>query len=166
MILQFDEADSLFSKRGEVREARDRYANMEVSHLLARIEAHTGPCILTTNLRDQMDPAFARRFHVVIDFPRPDRAARRLLWQRLLPPRAPLGPCVDLDLVAEAADISGGGIRNAATHAAVLAASDGGKALEISHIARAVWSELGKEGRPVAAGEIGLLAAHLDRRRS
>ncbi len=166
MILQFDEADSLFSKRGEVREARDRYANMEVSHLLARIEAHTGPCILTTNLRDQMDPAFARRFHVVIDFPRPDRAARRLLWQRLLPPRAPLGPCVDLDLVAEAADISGGGIRNAATHAAVLAASDGGKALEIGHIARAVWRELGKEGRPVAAGEIGLLGAHLDRRSS
>ncbi len=162
MILQFDEADSLFSKRGEVREARDRYANMEVSHLLARIEAHTGPCILTTNLRDQMDPAFARRFHVVIDFPRPDRGARQKLWQRLLPPRAPLAANVDLGLVADAADMSGGGIRNAATHAAVLAACDGGE-LDLGHIARAVWRELGKEGRPVGSGEIGALAAHLHR---
>ena len=89
MVLQFDEADSLFSKRGEVKEARDRYANMEVSHLLARIESHRGPCLLTTNLRDNLDPAFARRFQVVVDFPRPDARARARLWERLLPPRAP-----------------------------------------------------------------------------
>ena len=91
-VLQFDEADSLFGKRGEIRDARDRYANLEVSHLLARIEQHDGPCILTTNLRGNLDPAFARRFQMVIDFPRPDLAARSRLWRLHLPPKAPLEP--------------------------------------------------------------------------
>lgn len=84
MVLQFDEADSLLGKRAEVKEARDRYANMEVSHLLSRIEQHRGPCILTTNLRTHLDPAFMRRFQAVIEFPRPDLAAREALWARLL----------------------------------------------------------------------------------
>lgn len=163
MVLQFDEADALFSKRGEVKEARDRYANLEVSHLLARIESHRGPCILTTNLRDQMDAAFARRFQIVIDFPKPDCAARRRLWQRLLPPRAPLCSTMDLDLIADAADLSGGGIRNAALHAAILAAG-AGSAINIHHVARAVWRELGKEGRPVGINEIGALAGFLEGR--
>ena len=82
MVLQFDEADALFAKRGEVKEARDRYANMEVSHLLTRIEAHDGPCILTTNLRKQLDSAFTRRFQLVVEFPRLDAAARSELWRR------------------------------------------------------------------------------------
>lgn len=161
MILQFDEADSLFSSRGEVKEARDRYANMEVSHLLARIETHRGPCILTTNLRDQLDAAFARRFQIVIDFPRPDRNARKQLWQRLLPPRAPLDASVDLDLIADAVNLSGGSIRNAALHCAVTAAN-AGSAIDLHHIARAVWRELGKEGRPVTINEIGPLARFLE----
>ncbi|MCP4308626.1 MAG: ATP-binding protein [bacterium] len=163
MILQFDEADSLFSKRGEVKEARDRYANLEVSHLLARVETHSGPCILTTNLRDQMDAAFARRFQVVIDFPRPGHAARKRLWQRSLPPDAPLHSDVDLDLVADAADLSGGAIRNAAIHAAVLAAH-ANRPITLAGIARSVWRELGKEGRPVSPSEIGPLARFLDER--
>ena len=135
--------------------------NLEVSHLLARVESHSGPCILTTNLRDQMDPAFARRFQVVIDFPRPARMARRRLWQRSLPPAAPLHSDVDLDLVADAADLSGGAIRNAAMHAAVLAAKSGGP-ITLAGIARSVWRELGKEGRPVSPSEIGPLVGLID----
>lgn len=165
MILQFDEADSLFSKRGEVKEARDRYANLEVSHLLARIELHRGPCILTTNLRDQLDPAFARRFQVVIDFPKPDRIARKSLWQQQLPPRAPVDASVDLDLVAAAAALTGGNIRNAALHAAVLAAR-AGASINLHHIAKSVWRELAKEGRPVNVSEIGALGHFLERKRS
>ena len=89
MVLQFDEADALFAKRGEIKEARDRYANMEVSHLLSRIERHRGPVILTTNLRRNLDAAFTRRLQLVVEFPRPDAGARERLWSRLLPPRAP-----------------------------------------------------------------------------
>jgi len=160
MILQFDEADSLFSKRGEVKEARDRYANMEVSHLLARIEAHHGPVILTTNLRKHLDPAFARRFQVVVDFPRPDIEARAKLWQRLLPPRAPRDPQVNVDFLAAAVNLTGGHIRNAALHAAYLAAGCN-SALTLEHIALAVWRELGKDGREMAPAALGALASFL-----
>lgn len=165
MILQFDEADSLFSKRGQVKEARDRYANLEVSHLLARIEVHRGPCILTTNLRDQLDPAFARRFQVVIDFPKPDGNARRVLWERQLPARAPLDPSVDLDLIAHATALTGGNIRNAALHAAVLAAH-AGTPITLHHITKSIWRELAKEGRPVNLSEIGALSPFLAGSRS
>ena len=162
MVLQFDEADALFSKRGEVREARDRYANLEVSHLLSRIESHRGPCILTTNLREQMDIAFARRFQVVIDFPRPDVAARLALWQSSLPPQIPMNDDVDLEIVAKNVKLNGGSIRNAAHHAAVIAAA-GPKSLTQYHLSVAVWRELGKEGRPVSINEIGDLGSVLQR---
>lgn len=160
MVLQFDEADSLFSKRGEVREARDRYANMEVSHLLTRIEAHCGPCILTTNLRKHLDTAFARRFQAVVEFPRPAAAARAALWQRLLPPRAPRRDEVDPALLGAAVHLSGGGIRNAALHAAYVAAGEG-RAIGLSHVALGVWRELTKDGRDVSLVDLGPLARHL-----
>ncbi|MDP2106721.1 MAG: ATP-binding protein, partial [Desulfobulbaceae bacterium] len=118
LVLLFDEADSLFGQRGEIKDARDRYANMEVSHLLARIEAHHGPVILTTNMRQQLDSAFARRFQVVIDFPRPDAAARSLLWSRMLPPNAPNAPDLDPVFIGKAVNMTGGSIRNSALHAA------------------------------------------------
>ena len=86
-ILQIDEADGLLGKRGEVSDARDRYANLEVSHMLSRFERHAGPVILTSNLRTNIDAAFLRRFQLVIDFPSPDAGARADLWQMLLPPR-------------------------------------------------------------------------------
>jgi hypothetical protein len=160
MVLQFDEADSLFSKRGEVKEARDRYANMEVSHLLARIESHRGPCILTTNLRSNLDPAFARRFQVVVEFPRPDAQARAILWERLLPPRAPRSPDLDTVFLGEAVNLTGGEIRNAALHAAFLAAEAGGS-IGLPEVTLAVWRELGKEGRDLALADLGPLAPHL-----
>lgn len=165
MILQFDEADALFSKRGEVKEARDRYANLEVSHLLTRIESHRGPCILTSNLRDQMDIAFARRFQIVVDFPRPDAKAREALWQRALPPRAPTDDTIDLKTVANSVKMNGGSIHNAAHHAAVMAAH-AEENLSQRHITHAIWRELGKEGRPISLNEIGALAPFLKRRKT
>ncbi len=160
MVLQFDEADALFAKRGDVKEARDRYANMEVSHLLARIEAHQGPCILTTNLRKQMDAAFTRRFQMVVEFPRPDLRCRALLWQRLLPPNAPKSDELNYESLARSVNLSGGSIRNAALHAAYLAASKN-EPIGLSHLAQAVWRELAKEGREVQYQELGYLSAHL-----
>jgi hypothetical protein len=156
-VLQFDEADSLFGKRGEIRDARDRYANLEVSHLLARIEQHDGPCILTTNLRGNLDPAFARRFQMVIDFPRPDLAARSRLWRLHLPPKAPLEPTLDLDLVAGAVHLTGGGIRNAAMHAAFLAAARA-RSIGMPELTLAIWRELGKDGRSLTPADLGPLA--------
>ncbi|KAB0574347.1 ATP-binding protein, partial [Ideonella dechloratans] len=160
MVLQFDEADALFAKRGEVKEARDRYANLEVSHLLTRIEAHDGPCILTTNLRKQLDPAFTRRFQMVVEFPRPDAPARAELWRRLLPPQAPRSADLDPVLLGEAVALSGGSIRNAALHAAFLAAAQG-QPIGLGHVAHAVWRELAKEGRELSPQDLGPLARHL-----
>ena len=162
MVLQFDEADALFAKRGEVKEARDRYANMEVSHLLTRIEAHDGPCILTTNLRKQLDSAFTRRFQLVVEFPRPDALSRAELWRRLLPPRAPLAVEVDPVFLGNAVALTGGSIRNAALLAAYLAAGEG-RIVHLSHIAHALWRELAKEGREITPQDLGPLAAHLPR---
>lgn len=160
MVLQFDEADALFAKRGEVKEARDRYANMEVSHLLTRIEAHDGPCILTTNLRKQLDSAFTRRFQMVVEFPRPDAVSRGELWRRLLPPRAPRAADLDPAFLGTAVALTGGGIRNAALHAAYLAAGEGAP-IGLPHVAHAVWRELAKEGREISPQDLGPLAAHL-----
>lgn len=160
MILQFDEADSLFSKRGEVKEARDRYANMEVSHLLARIESHRGPVILTTNMRKHLDSAFSRRFQIVVDFPRPDKTARGQLWQKLLPPQAPYLPEVDPISLGDAVSLTGGNIRNAALHAAYIAAGTG-QPISLRHVALAVWRELGKDGHDLSLTDLGPLADYL-----
>ena len=160
MVLLFDEADALFGKRGEIKEARDRYANMEVSHLLARMERHKGPCILTTNLRDAIDPAFARRFQTVVEFPRPDAKARLQLWKRHIPPMAPLAPEVDFHLLAESVVLTGGQIRNAALHAAYLAAGEDGE-INLVRIARSVWAELGKDGRERIRRSLGELLDYL-----
>ncbi len=160
MALLFDEADALFGKRGEIKEARDRYANMEVSHLLARMESHQGPCILTTNLRDAIDSAFARRFQAVVDFPRPDAAARIRIWKQHIPPKAPLASHVDFQMLGESVVLTGGQIRNAALHAAYLAAGEGGE-IDLTRIARAVWAELGKDGKERIKRSLGGLMSHL-----
>ncbi len=160
LVLQFDEVDALMSKRGEIKEARDRYANMEVSYLLARIEDHDGPCILTTNLRTQIDKAFSRRFQIVVEFPRPDAAARSELWRRMLPPRAPMAPEVDLAFLGAAVSLTGGNIRNAALHAAYLAAGEQAP-IRLSHIAVGVWRELAKDRVQVPRSDLGGLAGYL-----
>ena len=160
MVLQFDEVDALMSKRGEIKEARDRYANMEVSYLLSRIEEHHGPCILTTNLRTQIDKAFTRRFQMVVEFPRPDETARTELWKRMLPKRAPRAPDLDEQFLGRAVNITGGNIRNAGLHAAYLAA-DAAQPISMSHIATAVWRELAKDKAQVRKSDLGLLAEYL-----
>ncbi len=160
MVLQFDEVDALMSKRGEIKEARDRYANMEVSYLLTRIEEHQGPCILTTNLRNQIDKAFTRRFQMVVEFPRPDVAARAELWQRMLPQRAPRSPDVNEQFLAQAVNLTGGNIRNAGLHAAYLAA-EAGQPIDMAHIATAVWRELAKDRLQINKGDLGLLGDYL-----
>lgn len=160
-ILQIDEADGLLGKRGEVSDARDRYANLEVSHMLSRFERHVGPVILTSNLRTNIDAAFLRRFQLVIDFPAPDVAARADLWSGLLPVKAPRHETLDLGEVAKAARLSGGSIQNAAHYAAVLAAEEACP-IAPAHLARAIWAELSKENRQIRKSEIGSLGRHLD----
>lgn len=160
MVLQFDEVDALMSKRGEIKEARDRYANMEVSYLLARIEDHHGPCILTTNLRSQIDKAFSRRFQVVVEFPRPDHRARAQLWQRMLPPRAPRADDLDISFLSQAVNLTGGNIRNAGLHAAYLAAEEK-QPISLEHIAIAVYRELAKDRPQLNKNDLGPLANYL-----
>jgi SpoVK/Ycf46/Vps4 family AAA+-type ATPase len=160
VVLLFDEVDALMGKRGEIKDARDRYANMEVSYLLTRMETHDGPCILTTNLRSQLDQAFLRRLQLVVEFPKPQVAERVRLWRVLLPPRAPLADDIDLEQLAQAVNLTGGQIRNAALYAAYLAAADD-TAIHLRHIATAIWRELSKERTRLQPGDLGQLAAYL-----
>ena len=145
-LLLFDEADALFGKRSEVRDAHDRYANIEVAYLLQRMEAYTGGVILATNLRNNMDDAFLRRLDVLIEFPFPEPADRRRLWRRLVPAEAPITDDVDLDLLADRFRLTGGSIRNCSVTAAFLAA-DERTAIGMPHLLRAVAQELRKHGR-------------------
>ncbi|MFI5260026.1 MAG: ATP-binding protein [Candidatus Limnocylindrales bacterium] len=124
-VLLFDEADAIFGKRSEVRDSRDRYANVEIAYLLQRMERFDGMAILTTNLRANLDEAFLRRLDVLVDFPMPDEAGRRRLWTRHLPPSLPVAEDVDLDFLAHNFRVSGGSIRNIVATAAYNAAAQG-----------------------------------------
>jgi hypothetical protein len=145
-VLFFDEADALFGKRTEVRDAHDRYANVEVSYLLQRIEDHDGVVVLATNLRKNIDDAFLRRLQFVVEFPLPDRDHRRLIWQRVFPAAAPRDPALDLDLLAERFELSGGSIRNVAVEAA-FAAAVSGRPIGPDHVSTALRHEHLKLGR-------------------
>ncbi|HAH10657.1 MAG TPA: hypothetical protein DCL48_11200 [Alphaproteobacteria bacterium] len=155
VILLFDEADALFGKRGEVRDAHDRYANMEVAFLLQRIEVHQGLCILTTNLRQNIDAAFLRRFQFVVDFPMPNATAREEIWLRCLPESAPLAPDVNVKVLARRLEVSGGSIREITLRAAYLAASDG-TAISMKHLVAAAGRELTKLGMAQARRDLEL----------
>jgi ATPase family associated with various cellular activities (AAA) len=153
-VLLFDEADAIFGKRSEVRDAHDRYANIESAYLLQRMETFDGLAILATNLRANLDEAFTRRLDVVIDFPAPDEAQRRQLWERCLGPLVPRGDDLDLDFCARAFELSGGNIRSAATGAAYLAA-DAGRPVRMVDVIGAVAREYRKLGRLVGVREFG-----------
>jgi hypothetical protein len=146
-ILLFDEADALFGKRTEVRDSHDRYANIEISYLLQRMEAYHGLAILTTNLEGALDRAFMRRLRFVVRFPLPDAAQRREIWERTFPAATPLGT-LDLDALARL-DVAGGNIRNIGINAAFLAA-DGGARVEMEHLLAAARSEYAKLERPLS----------------
>lgn len=143
-VLFFDEADALFGKRTEVKDAHDRYANVETGYLLQRMETYRGLSVLATNLRSNLDQAFLRRLRFVIDVPFPDEAARRAIWERHIPPRAPTEK-VDLDTLARL-DLPGGAIRTVALNAASAAAASG-TPINMAQLAAAARREFAKLGR-------------------
>jgi SpoVK/Ycf46/Vps4 family AAA+-type ATPase len=153
-VLLFDEADALFGKRSEVKDAQDRYANVEVAYLLQRMELFDGLAILTTNLRSNLDEAFARRLDAIVDFPMPEDDDRRRLWDLHLRPGLPRSNDVDLDFLAAAFKISGGNIRNIVLAAAFLAAEEA-RALSMVDLIRSTEREYRKLGHLVVETEFG-----------
>jgi len=149
-VLLFDEADALFGKRTEVEDSHDRFANIEVSYLLQRMEAYEGLAILTTNMRAALDEAFLRRLRFVIEFPFPDASQRAEIWRGVFPREAPT-EALDASLLARM-DIAGGSIRNIAVGAAFLAA-DAGSPVRMEHVVAAAVTEYAKLERPLPSLE-------------
>ena len=152
-ILLFDEADALFGKRSEVRDSHDRYANIEISYLLQKMEEYEGLSILTTNLRQNMDNAFVRRMAFAVNFPFPNRTSRRRLWEGIWPAEAPLDEDIDLDFLARQFKLAGGNIKNIALAAAFLAVDTGGS-IQMTHLLRATQREYQKMGKVLSEAEI------------
>jgi SpoVK/Ycf46/Vps4 family AAA+-type ATPase len=150
-ILLFDEADALFGSRSEVKNSHDRYANVEVSYLLQRMEAYCGLAILTTNLKSAIDSAFQRRLRFIVPFPFPDERDRERIWRRIFPAETPLAG-VDCRKLAQL-NVAGGHIRNIALGAAFLAA-DAGTAVGMTHLLQAARSESSKRERPFSDAEL------------
>jgi hypothetical protein len=150
-VLLFDEADALFGKRSEVKDSHDRYANIEVSYLLQRMEAYRGLAILTTNLKSHIDEAFLRRIRFIVEFPFPGLAERRMIWQGIFPVATPTEG-LDLDRLAQL-NIPGGSIRNIAVNAAFIAA-DAGQPVGMRHVLTAARAEYAKVGKPITDGEL------------
>jgi hypothetical protein len=153
-VLLFDEADAIFGKRSEVRDAHDRYANIESAYLLQRMETFDGIAVLATNLRANLDEAFTRRLDVVVDFPVPDERLRRSLWDRCLGAGIPRAADLDLDFLATAFELAGGHIRSAAVTAAYLAA-EADRPLCMADLIGAVAREYRKLGRLCLDREFG-----------
>jgi hypothetical protein len=154
-ILFFDEADAIFGKRSEVKDAHDRYANIEVSYLLQRMEAYDGVTILATNLRANLDEAFTRRLQFALDVPFPDEEYRRRIWQTLFPPDVPRSADLDFGMLARRFKLAGGNIRNIIVSAAYLAAADGG-VVTMAHILHGARREMQKMGRLVNEKDLAL----------
>jgi SpoVK/Ycf46/Vps4 family AAA+-type ATPase len=151
-ILLFDEADALFGKRSEVKDSHDRYANIEVSYLLQRMEAYRGLAILTTNMKSALDPAFLRRIRFIVQFPFPDAAQRMEIWRRIFPAGTPTEG-LDMTKLARL-NVTGGNIRNIALNAAFLAA-DAQEPVRMTHLLRAARSEYAKLEKSLTDAEIG-----------
>jgi SpoVK/Ycf46/Vps4 family AAA+-type ATPase len=149
-VLLFDEADALFGKRSEVRDSHDRYANIEVSYLLQRMEAYRGLAILTTNMKAALDTAFQRRLRFVVQFPFPDQEHREAIWRNIFPAATPVRN-LDYGRLARL-HVAGGNIRNIALNAAFLAA-EAGESVGMSHLLQAAHSEAGKRERPLSDAE-------------
>jgi hypothetical protein len=153
-ILFFDEADALFGKRSEVKDAHDRYANIEVGYLLQKMEEYDGVVVLATNLRKNLDDAFVRRLHVAVEFAFPEAPDRERIWRKVFPPDAPVAADVDAGELSRRFKLAGGNIRNVALLAAYLAAEDGG-AITLGHVIRATKREYQKLGKLLTEGEFG-----------
>ncbi|WAS94841.1 AAA family ATPase [Nannocystis punicea] len=154
-VLFFDEADALFGKRSEVKDAHDRYANVETSYLLQRVEEFDGVIVLATNFKKNVDEAFMRRMAVVVDFPPPEPAERRRLWASLMPAAMPREDEIDLDFLAQRFELSGGHIKNAIQTAAMLAAEAHPRVVRFAHLLVGVRREMRKLGRVVDPADFG-----------
>jgi len=151
VILLFDEADALFGKRSEVKDSHDRYANIEISYLLQRMESYRGLAILTTNMKNVLDTSFLRRIRFVVQFPFPDASLRANIWQRIFPTQTPVEN-LDLHKLARL-NVAGGNIRNIAVHAAFLAAETG-EPVRMWHLLRAARGEYAKLEKQLAESEV------------
>lgn len=154
-VLFFDEADALFGKRTEVKDAHDRHANVETSYLLQKIESFDGVVILATNFKRNVDEAFLRRMAVVVDFPMPDAAERKRLWQSLIPVSMPHDRDIDFDFLARRFELSGGHIKNVIQTAAMTAAEDRPPVVKFAHLLVALQKELRKLGRVSDQADFG-----------
>jgi ABC-type dipeptide/oligopeptide/nickel transport system ATPase subunit len=159
-ILLFDEADAIFGKRSEVRDSHDRYANLEISYLLQKMEQYGGIAILSTNLRSNLDEAFLRRLSFTVHFPSPDEDSRRQIWAGIWTAQVPLAEDINLDFVAQQFKLSGGNIKNIALAAAFLAAADGG-VVTMDHILQATRREYQKLGKMLTDIELRGTPEHL-----
>jgi len=159
-VLFFDEADALFGKRSEVRDSHDRYANVEISYLLQKMEDYQGVAILATNLRQNLDESFTRRLSFVVHFPFPDEMSRLAIWQKAWPRQFPLGPDVGLSLLAHHLKISGGSIANISLSAAFLAAGE--QYVRMMHLVRAARREYQKMGKTLTEEEIAALVPSME----
>lgn len=151
-VLMFDEADALFGKRTSVSDAHDRYANIEVSYLLQRIETFRGILVLTTNLQANIDTAFVRRLQFIVEFPFPDVEHRERIWNISVPAQAPRDPDLDFKALAQRYAVAGGSIRNISLSAAVLAASRG-EPIAMRHMAHGAYREYQKLGKALPNGD-------------
>ncbi len=145
-VLFFDEADALFGKRSEVKDAQDRYANLEVAYLLQKMEQFSGLAVLATNLNRNIDSAFVRRMQHVVEFPFPDAVHRERIWRGMFPAAAPVGGDVDFSFLSRQFELTGGNIRNAATAGAFLAA-ECGQPISMEHLVQGVGREMQKLGK-------------------
>lgn len=146
-ILFFDEADALFGKRTRISDAHDRFANQEVSYLLQRVEDYPGVVILASNLRNNLDDAFARRFQSIIHFPMPRPGERLRLWQRTFSPKTPLDVGIDLKRIAADYELSGGGIVNVVRYVTLAALNDGRRTIAARDMTEGVRREYQKSGK-------------------
>jgi hypothetical protein len=151
-VLFIDEADALFGKRSEVKDAHDRYANVETAYLLQKMEDHDGIVILATNLADNIDDAFSRRMHFVVDFPLPDADSRERLWRGMFPAEAPRAASVDFAFLARQFPLAGGDIRNIVLDAAYASAQQS-RAIGMADVLRAVARQYAKSGKVPTASE-------------
>jgi AAA+ superfamily predicted ATPase len=164
VVLCFDEADALFSKRSEIKDAHDRYANIEVAYLLQRIEAFgarggLGLAILTSNFKQNLDPALVRRLRFIVEFAKPDQTAREEIWSRSLKGKVDLAQNVNLRFLAKRLDISGGHIQQIAIRAAFAAASEGAHEIDMRHLMGAARAEVVKLGLAATERELAAFEA-------
>jgi hypothetical protein len=161
VVLFFDEADALFGKRSEIKDAHDRYANIETNYLLQQIENYDGIVILATNMRQNMDKAFIRRIHIAIGFELPGPEDRLRIWNKVLPQSAPQDADIDFEFLARGFELSGGHVRNIGLAAAFLAAEEGAP-ISMRHLVVGVQRELHKSGRRWFKEDFGACAHYLD----